>query len=285
MRKISIGTFVLAIIISSFSFNIANAQEIGMQMGSMRHMYKQGMPAVLARLKELGIKELEGGSPRGMKREDFKKLLAEYGLKIVAVGGSFERLQNKDSIQRIITNAKELGAQYVVCYWIPHDGDNFTFENMKKGVEVFNEAGKILKENGLALTYHPHGYEFREYKEGKGTLFEYMMDNTNPEYINFQMDVFWIKNPGQDPVALLKKYPTRWKMLHLKDRKIGTPNNLNGRQDVETNVVLGTGDVGIAEIMKTAKQLGIKHAFIEDESSRSLEQVPQSIAYLRSLGY
>lgn len=252
-------------------------------MGSMRHMYKEGMPAVLARIKELGVTELEGGSPRGMKREEFKKLLSEYGLKIVAVGGNFERLQKKDSIQRIITNAKELGAQYVVCYWIPHDGDNFTYENMKKGVEVFNEAGKTLKENGLALTYHPHGYEFREYKEGKGTLFEYMMDNTNPEYINFQMDVFWIKNPGQHPVALLKKYPTRWKMLHLKDRKIGTPNNLNGRQDVETNVVLGTGDVGIAEIMKTAKQLGIKHAFIEDESSRALEQVPQSIAYLRSL--
>ena len=283
MKKISLGTVILALLISSVSFDSVNAQEIGIQMGSMRHMYKEGMPAVLARIKDLGVKELEGGSPRGMKREEFKKLLSEYGLKIVAVGGSFERLQNKDSIQRIITNAKELGAQYVVCYWIPHDGDSFTYENMKRGVEVFNEAGKTLKENGLALTYHPHGYEFREYKEGKGTLFEYMMDNTNPEYINFQMDVFWIKNPGQDPVALLKRYPTRWKMLHLKDRKIGTPNNLNGRQDVETNVVLGTGDVGIAEIMKTAKQLGIKHAFIEDESSRALEQVPQSIAYLRSL--
>ena len=109
------------------------------------------------------------------------------------------------------------------------------------------------------------------------------MEKTNPEYVNFQMDVFWIKNPGQDPVALLKKYPTRWKSLHLKDRRIGTPNNPNGRQDKETNVVLGTGDVGIAEIMKTAKKIGIKHYFIEDESSRALEQVPASVAYLKSL--
>jgi sugar phosphate isomerase/epimerase len=201
----SIRLFTLLIL--SIAFQFTSAQEIGIQMGSMRAMYKDGMPAVLARLKELGIKELEGGSPRGTKREDFKKLLEQYGMKIVAVGGNFERLQNKDSIQKIITNAKELGAQYVVCYWIPHDGDNFTYADMQKGVEVFNEAGKTLKENGLALTYHPHGYEFREYKEGKGTLFEYMMEKTNPEYINFQMDVFWIKNPGQDPVALLKKYP------------------------------------------------------------------------------
>lgn len=260
------------------------AQEIGLQMGSMRKMFSQGMPATLARIKELGITELEGGFGRGVDHETFKKLLQENGLKIVATGGSFERISNKDSIQKVIANAKELGAQFIVCYWIPHTGDDFTFADMKKAVEVFNTAGKTLKENGLALTYHPHGYEFREYEGGgKSTLFEYMMDNTNPEYINFQMDVFWIKNPGQDPVALLKKYPTRWKMLHLKDRRFGAVNNLNGRQDVETNVVLGTGDVGIAEVMKAAKKIGIKHYFIEDESSRALEQVPLSIAYLKSL--
>jgi sugar phosphate isomerase/epimerase len=110
-----------------------------------------------------------------------------------------------------------------------------------------------------------------------------MIENTNPEYVSLQMDVFWIKNPGQDPVALLKKYPERWKSLHLKDRRIGTENNLNGRQDKESNVVLGTGDVGIAEVMKAAQEIGIKHFFIEDESTRALEQVPLSVAYLKSL--
>lgn len=266
------------------SFNVAFGQEIGMQMGSMRAMYKEGLPAVFAKLKELGVTELEGGSRRG-DREEFKRLLKEYDMKLVATGVGFDKLQHPDSIQKVIDNAKDLGASYVICYWIPHDGDNFTFADMKKGVDVFNSAGKMFAENGLSLCYHAHGYEFREYEGGKGTLFEYMMANTNPAYVNFQMDVFWMKNPGQDPVALLKKYPTRWKSLHLKDRKIGTPNNLNGRQDVETNVVLGTGDVGIAKVMKTAMKLGIKHYFIEDESSRALEQVPQHIAFLKSLKY
>lgn len=259
------------------------AQEIGLQMGSFRDLFRQDVRIAFARMQELGIRELEGGGSRGMDREEYKKLLKEYDLKIVATGAAFERLEQKDSLQKIISNAKDFGAKFVVCYWIPHDGDNFTYENMKRAVNVFNAAGKTLKENGLTLAYHPHGYEFRTYKEGKGTLFEYMMDNTNPEYVSYQMDVFWIKNPGEDPVALLKKYPDRWKMLHLKDRRIGTPNNPNGRQDKESNVVLGTGDVGIAEIMKTAKALGIKHYFIEDESSRALEQVPKSIAFLRSL--
>ena len=283
MKNLLTKCLLIVALTVPFSILEIRGQQIGIQMGSMRKMIPEGMPAVIAKLKELGITEIEGGGGRSMDRAAFRKLAEDNGLKIIATGGNFDNLQNKDSIQKIISNAKALGAQYVVCYWIPHDGDNFTYANMQKGVEVFNTAGKTLKENGLSLCYHPHGYEFREYAEGKGTLFEYMMDKTNPQYVNFQMDVFWIKNPGQDPVALLKKYPTRWKMLHLKDRKIGTQNNPNGRQDVETNVVLGTGDVGIAEIMKTAKKIGIKHYFIEDESSRALEQVPQHVAFLKTL--
>lgn len=282
MKNLKTYLSVLLLTISLFSGHIM-AQEIGLQMGSMRIMFREsGVPATLARIKEMGITELEGGA-RGMNPSEFKTLLEKYGLKIVATGTGFDRLQHPDSLKRVIENAKFLGAEYVVCYWIPHEGDDFTFADMKKGVEVFNAAGRTLKENGLNFCYHPHGYEFREYEGGKGTLFEYMMDNTDPEYVNYQMDVFWIRNPGQDPVALLKKYAARWKMLHLKDRRHGTPDNLNGRQDVETNVVLGTGDVGIAEVMKAAQEIGIKHYFIEDESSRALEQVPESIKYLRSL--
>src|SRR5919107_1016336 len=97
------------------------------------------------------------------------------------------------------------------------------------------------------------------------------------------MDVFWVKHPGQDPVALLKKYPKRFPLMHLKDRKPGTEGNQNGRADVETNVVLGQGDVGIAAIMKEAKKAGVKHYFIEDESSRSEEQIPLSLNFLHQL--
>jgi sugar phosphate isomerase/epimerase len=72
-------------------------------------------------------------------------------------------------------------------------------------------------------------------------------------------------------------------LVHLKDRKKGTQNTTNGQGDIETNVVLGTGDVGVAEIMKEARKLGIKHYFIEDESSRVEEQLPKSLEYLKSL--
>lgn len=283
MRYASLKLYLVIVLIIAAASIQSLGQEIGIQLGSMRKMIPQGIEPTLSKLKELGITEIEGGVPRGADREEYKSLLKKYNLKVIATGGSFDRLQDKDSIQKVIDNAKFLGAKYIVCYWIPHDGDNFTIDDTQKAIEVFNAAGKTLKENGLSLCYHPHGYEFREYAAGEGTLFDYLVKNTNPEYINFQMDVFWIKNPGQDPVALLNMYPARWKMLHLKDRRHGTANNPNGRQDVESNVVLGTGDVGIAEVMKTAKKIGIKHYFIEDESSRALEQVPESVKYLKSL--
>ena len=71
--------------------------------------------------------------------------------------------------------------------------------------------------------------------------------------------------------------------MRTPDRKPGTPGNLNGQADVESNVVLGSGDVGIAAIMKAAKKAGVEHYFIEDESSRSVEQVPQSLLFIKNL--
>ena len=116
-----------------------------------------------------------------------------------------------------------------------------------------------------------------------GTLFDYMMEKLDKRYVYLELDVFWIKQAGQDPLELLKKYASRFVLMHLKDRKIGTPNTDNGHGDLESNVVLGSGDVGIAEIMKEAKRLGIKHYFIEDESSNVEVQLPKSLAYLESL--
>jgi sugar phosphate isomerase/epimerase len=170
-----------------------------------------------------------------------------------------------------------------MCAWVPHQGTDFTIQDIQKAVEVFNAAGKLMYENGISFCYHPHGYEFRPYENG--TLFDYLVKQTNPQYVNFEMDVFWVKHPGQDPIALLEKYPTRFLMMHLKDRRPGTEGNQNGTAPDETNVVLGQGDVGIGAIMKAAKKIGIKHYFIEDESEHSVEQIPQSLAYLKQLKY
>jgi sugar phosphate isomerase/epimerase len=255
------------------------AQEIGLQLYSLREQFKKDVPGTLQQINKWGIKEIEGGGTYGLPLEEYKKMLADNKLTMVSVGADYEML--KTNPQAAVDEAKKFNAKYVVCFWIPHDGNNFDISNTKEAVEVFNKAGKILKENGISLCYHPHGFEFRPYE--KGTLFDYLVANTNPEYFNFEMDVFWVKHPGQDPVALLKKYPNRFLLMHLKDRKPGTPGNQNGNADVESNVVLGSGDVGIADIIKQARKIGVKHYFIEDESSRCEAQIPESLKFLKSI--
>jgi sugar phosphate isomerase/epimerase len=273
--KPSILVLLLLLSVSAFCQPV-----IGLQMGSVGKQAKVDLPGTLKKLNEWGIRELEGGLPQGMEAADYLKLLKENNLTLVAIGSGFDEL-DKDP-QKIADRAKLLGAKQVICYWIPHTGDDFTIEDAKKGVAVFNKAGEVFQKNGLAFGYHAHGYEFRPY-EG-GTLFDYIAKNLDPRYANFQMDVFWIKQSGTDPVALLNKYPNRFISMHLKDRLKGMPDSNNGRADVEkANVVLGTGDVNIEAIVKAGLKAGIKHYFIEDESSRQFEQVPQSAAYLKTL--
>ena len=252
-------------------------------MGTARHLMRDNVESGLKQLHELGIKYLEGATGyRNMPRAEYKALLDKYEFDVIAGGTSFEKLQSADSVNVIIDNLKYFGAEYAVCYWIPHEGDNFTFEDMKKGIEVFNRAGKQFAEAGISFLYHAHGYEFRPYP-GPGTMYDYMMEHLDPRYVNIEMDVFWMRNPGQNPAELLRKYPGRFPITHLKDRLPGSVDNLNGRQDAERNVVLGSGDVNIAAVMKAARETGVKYHFIEDESSRAASQLPMHLAYLRGL--
>jgi sugar phosphate isomerase/epimerase len=258
---------------------VCQAQKIGLQLYSVRDQIPKDVPGTLAMIKSWGIDELEGGGTYGLSTEEFLKLCKQNKLTMRSIGADFKELET--DLPKVIAQAKSFGVKYVVCFWLPHQGDVFTKADADKAIVVFNKAGKELAANGLNLCYHPHGYEFGA--EGNGTLFDYMVNAIDKRYANFEMDVYWVKQGGADPVALLNKYPDRFKMLHLKDRKPGTPNTTNGHADVETNVVLGQGDVNIAEIMRVAKKIGIKHYFIEDESSRVVQQVPESVKYLKSL--
>lgn len=268
------------LLIALLFFSIARAQtNVGLQLYTFRDQIPKDVPGMLAKIRQMGIRYLEGGGTYKLPPEEFKSLLQKNDLQMVCYGADFKELQDRPD--EVAQKALFFGAKYVMCAWVPHNGTTFTFDDAKKAVDVFNNAGKLLKEKGLELVYHAHGYEFQKY--GNGTFFDYMLKNMNPEYANIEMDVFWFKNSGQDPVAWLLNHPKRFKLLHLKDRQLGTPDNVTASADVETNVVLGTGDVDIAAVMKAAKKIGIPYAFIEDESSRSMEQVPKSLSYLKSL--
>jgi len=270
----------ICIILICISTSISvRSQEIGVQLYSVRNEIKKDLEGTLKQVRSMGIKELEGGELYGMDIKSYKKMLDQMGYKMISIGVEYSEL-GKD-LMPLIEKAKALGASYITCFWIPHQGNEFGESNINAAAELFNNAGKTFQENGLKFCYHPHGYEFRPGKNG--TLFDDLIAKTNPLYVNFELDVFWAKQGCDDPVALLKKYPSRFLLLHLKDRQIGTVCSNTGQADEESNVVLGQGDVNIKDIMRAAKKSSVKHYFIEDESSRVMKQLPLSLQYLKTL--
>ena len=270
---------VAGLLLSGFVVLAQRPAPVGLQLYSFRAEFAKDVPGTMAKVKQLGFREAEIAGTYGLNLADFRKLLDQNGIKAISTGADFEDLDK--NVPKVLAEAKALGAKFVICAWIPHTGDAFTVQDADRAIDVFNTAGTLLAENGITFCYHTHGYEFQTYKDG--TFFDYLAENLDPKLVNFEMDVFWVKAPGYDPVALLQKYPKRFLLMHLKDRKPGTPDTNTGHSDVESNVVLGQGDVGIAAIMKQARKSGVKHYFIEDESSRSMEQMPASLAFLEGL--
>lgn len=254
---------------------------VGIQLYSLRREFeKDGVPATLARIRAMGLREIETAGTYEMTAAVLRAELDKAGLKAVSMHADFDDLRVK--LNAIISDARALGVSYVVCPWIPHEHP-FTLEQTKQAVLVFNQAGAVLKAAGLKFCYHPHGYEFQPH--GGATLFDWMMEQTKPELVSFQLDVFWATHGGQDAAKLLLKYPRRFVMLHLKDLRKDVPGDLSGDTTDDTSVVLGTGKVDWPTVLRTAKQIGIKHYFIEAEEPEAPTNIPLSLRYLEQLRF
>jgi sugar phosphate isomerase/epimerase len=256
-------------------------QTPGMVSYTYRNSFAKDVAATLDTLKNLGITDMEFSNLFKRTASEIRKMLDERGMICSSFGVGYPDLTTKT--REVGENAKTLGAKYVRVAWIPHDGP-FTLEVAQKTVKDFNAVGKILKDEfGITFCYHNHGYEFEPYENG--TLFDYIMKNTDPKYVSFEIDILWTFFPGVDPAKLIAKYPERFKLMHLKDLRKGVSGNNSGGTAVENDVALGTGQLDIPAILKAAKKAGILHYYIEDESPSYAKQVPQTMTYLKSLAY
>lgn len=263
-----------------FAVHIAAAQvSAGVVSYSFRDAFAKDVPGTLDAVKAMGITDIEFSSLFGKSAAELRRLLDERGMTCSSYGVAYGDLVEKTD--EVGQTAKTLGASYVRVAWIPHDSTEFTETVALKAAGDFNTAGRLLKEKyGMLFCYHNHGYEFTAY--GKGTYFDLLAAKTDPKYVGFEMDILWVYFPGKDPVELLKKYPKRFYLMHLKDLKPGIARSPVGGTSGDNNVPLGQGQLDMPAILKTAQQVGVKKYYIEDESDRSFQQVPQSLAFIRA---
>jgi len=253
---------------------------VGVQIYSLRNQLKQDGAKALDVLKALNVKYVEIGieSHYGLTQEQMKQALDERGLVPIAAHAGQGFLLNKT--EEAIAAARFFGLKYLGVAWASHQKPLDEAQTLKIAAD-FNEIGKRLKAAGIQFFYHNHGFEFQPHKDG--TLFDLLMAKTDPDLVKFEMDVLWTVFPGQDPVKLLKKYPDRWVLMHLKDLKKGVAGNFSGGTDLTNDVVLGTGQADYPAILKACQEIGVKYYFIEDESPTVLEQLPKSLDYLSKI--
>lgn len=254
---------------------------VGLQLYSLREQFKKDVPGTLDEVKRMGFRYVELAGTYGMSPEQFKKELAGRGLEAVAAHFGYDEYR-KDP-EAVAQQAKDLGLKYAGCAWISHQGD-FDEKTCREAIETFNKAGAALARHGIKFFYHVHGYEFQPFKDG--TLLDLLIKETDPQRVAYEMDIFWVVFPNQDPVKLFETYGKRWELVHLKDMKKETVTGaLTGSTDVKNDAALGAGKMDLRAILKAAKKAGVKWYFIEDESPWSETQIPQSLRFLEQVRF
>jgi sugar phosphate isomerase/epimerase len=251
----------------------------GVVSWTYRDLFKNDVASTLDLIRSLGMTDIEFSNLFGKTPVQMKALLDERGMKCSSYGVSLGDAVDKTAEVGAI--AKTLGAKYVRVAWLP-GRQPFTMEWVEQTAKEFNQIGRVLREQfDLTFCYHNHGFEYVPH--GDGTLYDVLMEKTDPRFVSIELDLLWAYFGGQDPVKVIEKYGSRVKLIHLKDLRKGVVGDLSGGTALENDVTLGTGQLDFPAILRAAKKVGVKHYYIEDESPNVATQVPASIRYLKSL--
>lgn len=251
-------------------------KDFGIQLWSVREDLGKDPKGVLKQLASYGYKQIEsfeGGKGMfwGMTNTEFKSYMDELGMKIIASHCDITK-----DFEKKAAEAAAIGMKYLICPW---KGPQKELDAFKKFAEEFNQKGEICKKNGIRFAYHNHDYSFVNMNGELGQ--DVMMKNTDPALVDFELDMYWVVAGGQDIEAWLNKYPGRFRLCHVKDRKKGATAT-----EKDASVVVGTGSIDYAKILKTAKKQGMEYYIIEQESwegTTPMQAAQANAGYMKSL--
>lgn len=249
--------------------------EFGIQLYTLRDDIPKDPKGVLKQLAGYGYKQIEGyegdqGLFWNMTNKDFKKYLDDIGLKMVSAHCNIH-----DDFETKVQQAAEIGMDYLVCPWI---GPQKSVDDWKKVCDLFNSCGEICNKAGIKFAYHNHAYTFKAFT---GMIpHDFLMENTDPDLVDHEMDIYWVVTGGADPIDYLKKYSNRFRLCHVKDRL------KDAGEEREASCNLGTGIIDFPKILNVAKENGMKYFIVEQErydNSTPLKSAQVGADYLKNL--
>jgi sugar phosphate isomerase/epimerase len=277
-RKFILGT-AAAITIATLSpdaFSLQRRKKLknfGFISGIIGKELKGDWKAVLKLTASYGYREIETGNYLGESAETYLAFLKEIGLNLVA--GGFEFKASEEELNESLALLKSLKVKYAVVYWPWFTGGPFTLEDCRKSAERLNYLGKVCKDNGLVLCWHNHNKEFAQMETG--LPFDYLMNNTDKNLVFCELDLYWVKKGGADPLEVMKKYSGRFPILHVKDMAPGDATDFE---------CPGSGIIDFPSLFSEAEKQGIKHYMVErDNVPDGLACLQSAAEYLKNLNY
>jgi sugar phosphate isomerase/epimerase len=260
MKKLSTSPALKKLVLSLLMIGTfaANAQQKigGLALYTVRNNMGEDAKATLTAVAEAGYKNIEAAGYRdgkfyNMAPQDFKRLLKETGLTPISSHQGGVTLENADTM---IADVKAVGFKYFVIP-VPPMGLRDDHEQL---ATVLAALGEKCHKAGLKLLYHNHDFEFKKSDDGIVTI-DYLLENTDSKYVNFQMDLYWVVKAGKDPLAYFDKYPGRFKMWHVKDM------NAEGKF-----APVGKGQINFSKILAQKKLSGMKYYMVEQDNTFDL---------------
>ena len=244
----------------------------GLQLWTVKEDMARDAKDTLKKVASYGYKQIESfegksGMFWGMSNKDFSKYLDGLGTRIIS-----SHCNISTDFEKKAAEAAEIGMKYLIC---PYKGPQKSIDQFKKFADEFNKAGEICKKNGIRFAYHNHDYSF---KPVDGQLpQEVMMNNTDKDLVDFEMDIYWVVAAGESPEAWFKKHPNRVRLCHVKDYA----KTANGHESVQ----LGKGTIDFHSILKAGTANGLRNYIVEQEAftgSNPLDSAAADAKYMKA---
>lgn len=252
--------------------------DFGLITNVVQNLIRKDHRGTMTLLAEMGYKYLEFGGTYNESPAELKRFMDGIGLMPLAGGTNIAGLLG-DGLKQYMDECLEMNKPYLVCYWPWMDGgENPTMDQVKFAVNEFQRIGDKCNEAGLRFAFHNHDMEFL--KLGDQVIYDYILEETDPDLVTMELDLYWAHKGGADVRKYFKKYPGRFEILHVKD-SYDVPDRISF-------ACVGSGIIDFPEIFSYRKPGGFKHLVVEhDNPGIPYEEdcARSSINYLKSLEF
>ena len=259
---------------------------IGLQLWTVRNQMEQDKRKTLNAIADAGYKQVELGDTS--TAAEILPICKDLGLDVTSSFINWQAIctpnaKDVPSLDSILEEAKQADLEHLVFGYINKDNRK-TADQLKHHAEAANKFGEKCNTAGMKLCYHNHSFEFAKI-DGEKTGFDLFMDLFDNSLCKFELDVFWAKIGGWDPVETLNKLDGRVTQVHLKDLRKGAEICYDeGKVPNEDFKECGNGSIEMVEVLKVSEKIGVEQCHVEqDQSPDPIVSIGQSIRYLNSL--